>query len=61
MDLSVNYALVVLLAHDQGGQYANNDHGDRQTDHQELIRTHPAKIHLTPPSSTPTKANQIRM
>jgi hypothetical protein len=28
-----NRAQVALLAHDQDGQYANNNHGDRQQNH----------------------------
>jgi hypothetical protein len=49
MDLPINRALVVLLVQDQGGQHAHEGHGDRQDDHQKLIRTYPLEIHLTPP------------
>jgi hypothetical protein len=49
-NLPVDYVLVVLLAHDQGAQYADDGHRDHQTGQQELIRTRPPKIHLTPPA-----------
>jgi hypothetical protein len=54
-NLPVDYVLVVLLAHDQGAQYADDGHRDHQTDQQELIRTRPPKIHLTPPARAPRK------
>jgi hypothetical protein len=52
-DLPVHRAEVVLLPHDQGGQYADNDHGDRQKDHQRFNRTRPAEVHLMPPDRPP--------
>jgi hypothetical protein len=58
----------VLLVHDQGGQYADDGHGDRQKDQQEFIRTCPKKMHLTPPVRPPQKltrytrkSNQMRL
>ena len=48
----------VLLVCDQGGQYADDGHGDHQKDQQEFIRTWPKKMHLTPPVRPP-RTNQI--
>jgi hypothetical protein len=45
----------VLLVCDQGGQYADDGHGDRQKDQQEFIRTSPKKMHLTSPGSISAK------
>ncbi len=52
----------------QGGQYADDGHGDRQKDQQEFIRTCPKKMHLTPPVRPPQKltrytrkSNQMRL
>ena len=49
----------MLLMHDQGGQDADDGHGDRQKDQQEFIRTRPKKMHLTPPGSTSANTNQV--
>jgi hypothetical protein len=48
----------VLLVCDQGGQYADEGHGDRQKDQQEFIRTCPKKMHLTPPRSISAKTTR---
>ena len=45
----------MLLVCDQGGEYADDGHGDRQKDQQEFVRTWPNKMHLTPPGSPPQK------
>jgi hypothetical protein len=49
IDLPVNRALVVLLVHDQSGQYADAGDDDRQKNQQESIRTCPKQMHLMPP------------
>ncbi|MDQ3901210.1 MAG: hypothetical protein M3319_12515 [Actinomycetota bacterium] len=36
-DLPVNRALIVLLMYHECGQYADESHGDRQKDQQEVI------------------------
>jgi hypothetical protein len=48
-----------LLVCDQGGQYADDGHGDHQENQQEFIRTCPKRMHLTPPVRSPQKTNQI--
>jgi hypothetical protein len=36
-DLPVNRALIVFLMYHEGGQYADESHGDRQKDQQQVI------------------------